>query len=179
MGPSRVQHASSQPAFDETRQELNKLITDLRYLILNGLASTTIATLPVCATATVTSKVKTTADTVARCAGALNAVAATDNAWVPTGGVLAVASFRRYMLLVDSADAFTVLASTDAATAAACVFANTPANGLACLGILTVATDATHTFTPAVTLLGAAGITATYVDGIDTAVGVAGQVTLS
>lgn len=155
---------------DTIRQEHNKLVAITRYLDLNGVASSTIATTPGCATATVTSKVKTANATVVRNAGALNAVAATDNYWTLTGGVLAVSKFRRYLLLVDSADAATVLASDDQSTAAACRFPSLPADGLAIVGILTVATDASTPFTPATTLLGAAGITATYIDGHDEAI---------
>jgi hypothetical protein len=48
---------------------------------------------------------------------------------------------------------------------------------VAIVGVLTVATDSTHTFTPGTTLLGAAGITATYIDGIDISVPLATLVT--
>lgn len=171
-----TQVPSSQPAMDTVRQQYNLLQLESIYHRLNGLASTTIATLPVCARGTTASKVKTTADTVLRNAGALNAFAATDDAWTLTGGVLAVSSFRRYLLLADAADARSVQASTDAATAAACVWGAPPANGLAIVGILTVATDATHTFTPATTLLSAAGITDTYIDGTDIGVYLSQQV---
>jgi hypothetical protein len=165
------------PVRDTIRQQLNKLIQDFWYLQLNNLAATTIATLPVCAIATVTSKVKTTAATVLLNAGALKALAATDNFWTLTGGVLAVNSFRRYLLLCDAVGTATVMASTDAATAAACAFPTWPPGGTAIVGIVTVATDATHPFTPATTLLGAAGITATFIDGNDDSVIMAAQVT--
>jgi hypothetical protein len=158
---------NSRNSSDTVRQEHNKLLTAFYYFMLNGLMSTTIATLPAVATGTTTSKIKTTNASVAKNNGVANAVAATDDAWTLTGGVLAVSSFRRYLLLVSATDVFTVQASTDAATAAACVFNNLPATGLAILGIVTIATNGSTTFTPGTTLLGAAGITTTYIDGID------------
>lgn len=157
-------------ARDLVRQELNKLMQAHTYYLLNGLASTTIATTPAVAIATTASKVKTTNATVLRNAGVLNALAASDDFWTLTGGVLAVSSFRRYLLLCDASDTATVLASDDATTAAACRWVSLPDNGVAIVGILTVATDASTTFTPGTTLLSAAGITDTYVDGVDISV---------
>lgn len=161
---------NSRPTRDTLRQQFNLLASTVYYFLLNGILSTTTATLPVCAMAGTKSKCKTTQATVVQNAGVANAVGATDNAWTLTGADLAISKFRRYLLLVDSADAFTVQASTDAATAALCLFNALPAAGLAICGILTVATDASHTFTPGTTLLDAAGITATFIDGIDDSV---------
>jgi hypothetical protein len=160
----------SRPARDTIRQQLNTLTRALYYFLLNGIMSTTTATLPACATATVTSKVKTTNATVTKNSGVAHALGASDNFWTLTGGDIAISMFRRYLLLVDGAGVATVQASTDAATKAACVFSGLPVDGLAIAGILTVATDGTHTFTPATTLLGAAGITATYIDSYDDSV---------
>lgn len=166
------------PITDTVRAAYNILAADATYFRLNGIASGTTATMPVCATGTTTSKVKTTNATVLRNAGAANALAASDDFWTLTGGVLAVSSFRRYLLLCDTADAATVLASNDSTVAAtSCRFPSLPANGVAIVGVLTVATDSTHTFTPATTLLGAAGITATYIDGTDIGVSLATLVT--
>lgn len=178
MRTAVTQHPSSQPAMDEVRQEHNQAVRDLNYLLLNRIIAATAATYPVCAMAGTKSKAKTTNATVVLNAGVVNAVGATDNAWTLTGGVLAVSKFRKYLLLVDAADAFTVQASSDAAAAADCLFGGLPANGLTILGVLTVATDATHTFTPATTLLDDAGITATFIDGYDINVPQAAQVTL-
>lgn len=166
----------SLPARDSVRQQLNKKIADFYYFMLNGVISTTIATLPLCARATTASKAKTTNATVTKHSGVANAVAATDNAWTLTGANLAAGFFRRYLLLVDAADAFTVLASTDAATAAACTWPALPADGLAIVGILTIA-NTTNPFIPGTTLLSAAGVTDTYIDGYDDSVFTSAQVT--
>ena len=158
-------------ARDLVRQEHNKLAQAHTYFSLNGMASTTVATTPGVTIGTTASKVKTANATVLRNAGVLNALAASDDFWTLTGGVLAVSSFRRYLLLCDASDAASVLASDDSTvSAAACRWSTMPANGTAIVGILTVATDATHTFTPATTLLSDAGITDTYVDGWDISV---------
>lgn len=136
----------------------------------NGVISTTVAALPAVARGTTASKVKTTNATVTKHAGVQgNAVGATDDAWTLTGAAIVNASganqFVRYLLLVSSADAFTVQRSSVAATAAACAFDNLPADGLAIAGILTVQITNGTTFTPGATLLSAAGITDTYIDG--------------
>lgn len=168
---------NSKPARDSVRQQLNRLISCFYYFLMNGVLSTTVATLPLVATATVTSKVKTTNATVLKNSGVANAVAATDNAWTLTGTTFAAGLFRRYLLLVDAADAFTVQASSDAATAALCLWNNLPADGLAIAGILTIQ-NATNPFIPGTTLLGAAGVTATYIDGYDDSVILASLVTV-
>lgn len=154
---------------DTLRQEFNKLRAEFNYFAMNGLMSTTVATLPACARATTASKVKTTNATVTKHSGVANAVGATDNAWTLTGADIAIGAFRRYLLLVSAADAFTVQASTDAATAALCTWTKLPADGLAIVGILTIQ-NATNLFTPGTTLLSAAGVTDTYIDGYDDSV---------
>jgi hypothetical protein len=178
ISDSTAQDRNTSFAYDTLRQQFNLLVAETNYFRLNGLASSTVATAPVVATATTTSKVKTTNATVVRSAGALVALGATDNYWTLTGGDLAVSSFRRYLLCTNAAGTASVVASGDSiVSAAACRWSALPAAGVAILGILTVATDSTHTFTPATTLLGAAGITATYVDGIDVGVPLATIVT--
>jgi hypothetical protein len=156
----------SRPARDTIRIQLNALIRAFYYFLLNGLISTTTATLPACARATTASKVKTTNATVTQHSGVANAVAASDNAWTLTGANLAAGFFRRYLLIVDAADAFTVQASSDAATKAACTWSGLPGDGFAILGILTIQ-NTTNPFVPGTTLLSAAGVTDTYIDGID------------
>lgn len=166
-----AQSGSDYFARDTVRAELNKLMQAHTYFMLNGVASTTVATAPVVDIATTASKVKTTNATVLRNAGALNALAATDDFWTLTGPDLAASSFRRYLLLCDASDTATVMASTDSTTSAAdCRWSTLPPNGTAIVGILTVATAAATTFTPGTTLLSAAGITDTYIDGIDISV---------
>jgi hypothetical protein len=159
------------PALDTVRQQYNRLASAFTYFSLNGVASTTVATAPVCDIGTTATKVKTTNATVLRNSGALNALAASDDFWTLTGGVLAVSSFRRYLLLCDASDVATVLASDDVTTAAAdCRWTTQPANGLAIVGVLTVATNGSTTFTPGTTNLSAAGVTDTYIDGWDISV---------
>jgi hypothetical protein len=147
---------------------LNRLI-----LLFNNRVHPQASALPGVATATVTSQVKTTATTAFTADGVFVIKAATDNFWTlaPTG-VLAAASFRRWLLLINAAGTASVYASQDSTvSAAACAWnflgPTLPFDGAAIIGIVTVATDATHTFTPATTLLGAAGITTTYLDGYD------------
>lgn len=137
------------------------------------------------ATAATTSKVKTTATLPFTVGGKLFSLGATDNFWTLAGVVVAVGSFQKYALMVDDAGVATVQEATQASTAALVNWQNVTAQAKAnpqnawapiiamlaasrCVAaILTVATDATHTFTPGTTLLGAAGITATYSGGID------------
>lgn len=167
---STPQGSTGYPAYDMVRQQYNKLASAHTYFSLNGLASTTIATTPAVTIATTATKVKTTNATVLRIAGALVALGASDDYWTLTGGVLAVSSFRRYLLLSNAAGTASVLASDDATTAAGCRWVTQPANGLAIVGVVTVATDASTTFTPGTTNLSAAGITDTYIDGWDISV---------
>ena len=117
------------------------------------------------ATGTTTSKVKVAQATVCLNNGVVNAVGITDDAWTLTGANLATGYSRKYLLLVDAADAFTVQASDDKASAADCRFSSRPADGKCILGILTVTNASGADFVPGTTLLGAAGITATYIDG--------------
>lgn len=140
---------------------------------------------PTVATATVTSQVKTTTTVQYTVGGRLFSKANTDNFWTLAGTTVAISAFQKYLLCVDDAGAATVVEGTQAATAATVTWTNVspqakafPQNPWAALisilnasrcifGVLTVATDATHTFIPGTTLLGAAGITATYIDGLD------------
>lgn len=98
---------------------------------------------------------------------------ATDNFWTLGGGVLAVNSFRHYLLCIQSGGTALAVASSDASATALCryVASGTPPtlpwDAAAIISYCTVATDATHTFTPGTTALNATGITATYADGID------------
>lgn len=118
------------------------------------------------AVGTTTSKAKTVATATYTIDGEFKTKAATDDFWTLAGTVVAVGSFQKYLLLIDGAGAASVLEGVQALTAAAVVLP-APPDSKSILAVLTVATDATHTFTPGTTLLGAAGITATFVDGID------------
>lgn len=168
----------SLPSRDSVRQQHNLSVADGRYHRLNKLSQATIATLPACATATTASKAKTAAATTFLSNGVLIALAATDNFWVlsPTT-VLAANMFRRYWLCANAAGTASVIASSDATTQAGCVFTALPADGVAIIATLTIATDATHPFTPATSLFTDTGITATFIDGIDDAAWLSAQVT--
>lgn len=133
-----------------------------------------------CATATVTSKVKTANTLTFTVNGVFFSLNATDNFWTLSGTVVPAGSFQKYALLVDTAGAASIQEATSNTVSAATVvwsnvgqvtavypFLTTVGSTKAVVGVLTVATDATHTFTPGTTLLGAAGITATYIDGLD------------
>jgi hypothetical protein len=146
---------------DYIRQSLNKLVAwmDAVENSVAGKASV--------ATGATTSKVKTTNQTDFFVNGSVFRKAATDDFWTLTGAVLAISSWRKYLLCVDNAGAASVVASGDSTVSAAAVaLPALPANK-SVFGVLTVATNGATTFTPGTTLLGAAGITATYVDGLD------------
>lgn len=154
------------PSSDTVRQQLNRFMAFQYYKLRNGMISTTTATFPVIAKGSGNVRPKSTNATVLLNAGAVNAFGAADDAWTLTGAVLAAGKFRKYLLLADASDVCTVQASTDASTAAGCTFENLPADGLAIVGSVTIATDATHPFTPETTHLDATGITTTYYDGL-------------
>ena len=132
------------------------------------------------ATATVTSQVKTVNTLTYLINGAFKSKGATDNFWTLAGTTVAAGSFQKYLLLIDAAGAATIQEGLQSNVSAALVgWTNVSSLSVwaallsvlnaskAVAGVLTVATDATHTFIPGTTLLGAAGITATYQDGID------------
>jgi|SRR5215471_2689047 len=112
--------------------------------------------------------------------GQLYSKAATDNLWTPNAGVLVPAGmFQKYVFLLDASGTATVQEATPAAAAASVGWTNV--SGLSryaplfqicqdtkcVVGGVTVQTDATHTFTPGTTAFNAAGITATFMDGMD------------
>lgn len=182
------------PVRDSVRQQLNAEIADRQYFEQNRpawqVAAAAVAP-PVVATGGTTSKVKTTATTQLRLAGIPLSLSATDDLWslvADAANTLAIGSVRRYLLLWNGATATTVvsvLASNDKVIAnfassalalAACTFPKLPPNGTAIVGILSIV-NITNVFTPGTTLLGAAGVTATYIDGYDDAVYQAAQVT--
>lgn len=160
-----AQDTTTNFTFDQVRVQLNNLIRDFAYHRANGLSPAAILT-PIVARGTTASKVKTTQATHTIHSGVQVAAAAVDDAWTLTGGTLAAGFVRRYLLLRSAGGVFTVLASDDQTTAAACRWAQRPADGLAIMGILTVA-NATNPFVPGTTLLSATGVTDTYQDGVD------------
>jgi hypothetical protein len=135
------------------------------------------------AIATTTTKVKTVSTVTYQLAGINSySLAATDNFWTLSGTVVAAASWQKYLLLVDSAGTASIQEGTQSLVSAAAV-TYTNVSGLSkwaplitvlnagkiIAGYITVATDATHTFTPGTTALGATGITTTYTNGLDQA----------
>lgn len=132
------------------------------------------------ATGTTTSKVKTVNTLTYTVQGVFYSKGATDDFWTLSGTTVAASSWQKYLLLIDTAGAASVQEATQSVVSAAAVkwtnvsgvsawapFFTSISTTKAVVGVLTVATDSTHTFIPGTTLLGAAGITATYVDGID------------
>jgi len=146
---------------DYIRQCVNKLVAwmDAVENSVAGKASV--------ATATTTSQVKTTNQVDFFINGSVFRKAATDNFWTLTGATVAISSWQKWLLCVDSAGAATVVIGTPSTVSAAAVGLPAVPAGKSVFGVLTVATDASHTFVPGTTLLGAAGITATFVDGLD------------
>lgn len=168
-------------------QQLDNAIRDFQYLALHHPAwqvSTAAVAPPVLATATVTTQVKSTATTQLMVNGVLTSLTATDPLLLAADfalgdpNTLAIGAVRRWQICWDATNATTkitarpsntqVIASfADAAHAiAACRWPNLPPAGTVIVGILSVA-NVTNVFTPGTTLLGAAGVTATYVDGPD------------
>lgn len=132
------------------------------------------------ATATTTSQAKIVNSLQYSIAGRHFVKGATDNFWTLSGTTVLAASFQKYLLLIDGAGAASIQEGVQSIVNAASVgwtnvsalsvwapFMVALSNTKAIAGVLTVATDATHTFIPGTTLLGAAGITATFIDGVD------------
>jgi|SRR5882672_2445228 len=130
--------------------------------------------------ATTASKVKTANTLTFTVNGVFYSLNASDDFWTLSGSVVAAASWQKYALLVDTAGAATIIEGNQSVVSAAAVtwtnngiispwypFLNGLGSTKCCAGVLTVATDATHTFTPGSTLLSAAGVTDTYIDGLD------------
>ncbi len=125
-------------------------------------------------------KVKTTADITLMIQGAFYALATTDDYWTLSGTVVAAASWQKYALLTDTSGTASIQEATQSLVSAAAVswknvsgmsswapFLTMLGATKALVGVLTIATDATHPFTPGTTALNAAGITATFVNGLD------------
>lgn len=140
------------------------------------------------AQATTTTAAKTVNSAQFTVGGKLFTKGATDNFWVLSGATVPVASFQKYALCVDDSLAASVQEATPSTVSAAAVtwtnvsaaakavpqnlwapLATILSSSKAIFAILTIATDATHTFIPGTTALNATGITATFNDGIDPA----------
>lgn len=131
------------------------------------------------AIATTTSKVKSAAVINYTIKGQLFTKAATDNLWTPTGANVGPSLFQKYLLLLDGSGNATVQEAVPSASAANVVWTNVSqlsryapliqvCSDTKCIvGGITVATNASTTFIPGTTALNAAGITTTYLDGMD------------
>lgn len=154
---SQVQSAS-QAARDEVRTLANAhaLVTANAVMAAAG-----------CAQATTTTQAKTTNSAAYKIDGAFKtAKGATDNLWTLSGSVVPASSYQKYYLLIDGSGTASVVQGTPASTAAG-VKLPFPPQSQSIFGVLTIATDSSHTFTPGTTALNATGITASFVDGID------------
>jgi hypothetical protein len=154
---------------DRQRLSLNAIVADLEVIrSTNDIVSRNrcLANAAI-AIATVTSQVKTVNSVSFAVDGALFTKAATDNFWTLTGAVLAISSWNKWLLCVDSAGTASVVIGTPSTVSAAAVGLPALPTSKSVIGVLTVATNGSTTFTPGTTLLGAAGITATLVNGLD------------
>lgn len=149
--------SASTPARDETRVAANNAT------LLAANASLSAAG---CATATVTSQAKTVNTFTYKVDGVFKSKAATDNFFTLNGPNVPAGSFQKWYLCIDAAGAAVVIPGTPSAVSAAAVGLPALPQGASVAGVLTIA-NVTNPFIPATTLLGAAGVTATYVDGID------------
>lgn len=133
-----------------------------------------------CTTGTTTTKVKTANTLTFTVNGVFYSLAGTDDFWTLSGTVVKKGSYQKYLLLVDTAGVASIQEGTQSTVGASSVvwtnvdastawaaFLSALGSTKCCAGVLTIATDATHTFTPGTTALDAAGITATFVDGLD------------
>lgn len=142
------------------RQSFNRMVALVDAMNSRVLASAAVAT------GTTTSKVKTVTNPVAFIVdGAVLSKAAADDFWTLTGATFAAGLSNKWLLLVDAAGAASVAIGTPAATLAAVVLPAIPTSK-AVFGVLNVV-NATNPFIPGTTLLGAAGVTATYTQGND------------
>lgn len=144
------------------REEYNKLraaMLTLSRLVTNALLATGTV-----AIGTTKSKVRTTAIATYLVDGALKTKAATDDLWTLSGDDVIAERYNIYLLYLDAAGAASIAAGT-AAAALADVVVPEPEASKSIIGHLVVQTAAATTFEPGTTLLDAAGITATYVNG--------------
>lgn len=131
------------------------------------------------ATATVTSQVKTVNTLTFLINGKFFSKAGTDNFWTLSGTTLPAGYFQKYLLLIDASGVMSIQEGLMSNVSAAAVGWTNVSSvsawapllsilnaGKAVVGVLTVA-NVTNPFIPGTTLLGAAGVTATYQDGID------------
>lgn len=157
MSLKSTTQTASTPARDETRQAVNNAT------LMAANASLTAAG---CATATVTSQAKTVNSFTYKVDGVFKVKAGTDNFFTLNGPNVPAGSFQKWYLCIDAAGAAVVIPGAISAVSLAAVGLPALPQGASVAGVLSIV-NATNPFIPATTLLGAAGVTATYVDGID------------
>ncbi len=131
---------------------------------------------------TTVQKVKTANTLTFTINGQFYTMNATDDLWTLSGTVVAASSWQKYALLVDTTGASgpSIVEATQSEVSAAAVtwenvskispwspYLTSLGSTKICVGVLTVATNSSTTFTPGTTSLAAAGITDTYIDGVD------------
>lgn len=154
---------TTQTASTIARDEVRRLVNQLALLVANR-STTVLAGITIGTTA---SKVKITNAITYSIDGANLAKGATDDFWTLSGTTVAASSFQKYLLLIDAAGAASVMEGTQSTVSAAAVVLPSLPQSKAVLGVLTVATSAAGTFIPGTTLLSAAQVTDTYIDGFD------------
>lgn len=108
---------------------------------------------------------KTTATLAYTSDGVIKSKGATDNiAMTSTAGTVPPSSAALYAVWIDSSGNFSNSRGPVVAAADPCPIPTAPANNLTLVGLIKVVTNASTTFTPGSTDLGAAGVTDTYYD---------------
>ena len=167
----RTSRAGGGEDLDDLLIQFNKVIADLETLRGNSDLISRNRTMANAAIArgTTAQKVKTVNSISYAIDGALLTKAGTDDFWTLGGAgsntVVAGGFANKYLLLIDSAGAASVLEGTQAALAANVVLPALPASK-SVVGVLTVAT-AGATFVPGTTALNAGTVTATFTNGLD------------
>lgn len=158
MAIQSIVQSAGMPARDDVRKAVN----NLTLMVANHVGAAAAGII----VATTTTKVKFVNTVTYRFEGVNTTLAAADNFWTLNGPTVPISSFQKWLLCVDSAQAAFAIPGVPASTAAGVTFGALP-NGYAIFGGVQVATDATHTFIPATTAIGATGITTTYWDGYE------------
>ena len=108
---------------------------------------------------------KTTATLAYTSNGVFKSKGATDNvAMTSTAGTVPPSSAALYAVWIDASGTFSNSRGPVVASGDPCPVPTAPANNLTLVGLIKVVTDASTTFTPGSTDLGAAGVTDTYYD---------------
>ncbi len=131
-------------------------------------------------TATTTSQVKSVNTITFLVNGVFKSKAATDPLWTLSGTTVQASSFQKYALLLNASGTASIQEATQNTTSLATVAWTNVSNysqwspfltlanaATTVVGVLSITTSSAGTFIPGTTLLGAAQVTAAFVDGID------------